>query len=454
MERESDLARLDKAWKDPGAHVFTLVAFGGTGKSALVSDWIDLLSERNQWDENVAALAWTFSGRGTETPAGPFFEWALDLCGDPASLPGESQEQRGARLAKLLQQWRTLLILDGVESLQYQYTDGPLLDGKLKDLGLIALLHKLALSNRGLCVVTTQDPIRELDSFSRTAPQYTLSDLPEEEAVKLLQRLTGARRTQDVLDAVSAARRHALTLTLLGNFLAKAHPGNFKAWREVGLHEADGHEGGASQMIAAYEKRLDGHMLAILRALALFDRPVDLKILRVLQEQSTVQGITEGLVGHRGRERRMAVQELRRQGLLVTGRNSDSLDANPLVRAYFARELKEHQTEAWQAGHLLLYNLCRNGPPDPLGSMQPLFDAMRHGCLAGRQQEVFDEIYDGKVRRQNGHPRVSGSELTALAAFFDPPWDNLSIGLNERSQASILMRPVSCCVLLAACKRL
>jgi hypothetical protein len=231
MGRESDLARLDKAWKDPGAHVFTLVAFGGTGKSALVSDWIDLLSERNQWDENVAALAWTFSGRGTETPAGPFFEWALDLCGDPASLPGESQEQRGARLAKLLQQWRTLLVLDGVESLQYQYADGPFLAGKLKDPGLSALLRELALANRGLCIVTTQDWIRDLDPFRRAAPQHRLDDLPEEKAVKLLRDLTGARRTQDVLDAVLAAQRHALTLTLLGNFLAKAHPDNFKAWR-------------------------------------------------------------------------------------------------------------------------------------------------------------------------------------------------------------------------------
>src|SRR5262249_7545145 len=42
--REAELARLDRAWKDPGTHVLTFVAFGGVGKSALVSRWLDRMA--------------------------------------------------------------------------------------------------------------------------------------------------------------------------------------------------------------------------------------------------------------------------------------------------------------------------------------------------------------------------------------------------------------------------
>ncbi|HYX26056.1 MAG TPA: TIR domain-containing protein, partial [Thermoanaerobaculia bacterium] len=38
--REAELARLDAAWDGPSTHVVTLVAFGGVGKSALVSRWL------------------------------------------------------------------------------------------------------------------------------------------------------------------------------------------------------------------------------------------------------------------------------------------------------------------------------------------------------------------------------------------------------------------------------
>src|ERR1700740_2924849 len=54
LGRDADLDRLDAAWADPGIHVLTLVAFGGVGKSALVSHWLD----------RMAAVGWRRGGGG------------------------------------------------------------------------------------------------------------------------------------------------------------------------------------------------------------------------------------------------------------------------------------------------------------------------------------------------------------------------------------------------------
>ena len=48
--------------------------------------------------------------------------------------------------------------------------------------------------------------------------------------------------------------------------------------------------------------------------------------------------------------------------------------------------------EAWRAGHGRLYEHLRDSAkalPDTLSEMAPLFQAMHHGCQAGRHQEAL-----------------------------------------------------------------
>jgi tetratricopeptide (TPR) repeat protein len=75
--------------------------------------------------------------------------------------------------------------------------------------------------------------------------------------------------------------------------------------------------------------------------------------------------------------------------------------------------------------------------------MQPLYAAVVHGCRAGRVQEAMDEVYGRRILRGNEHFSWSklgafGSELTALAGFFDPPWSRPSPSLRTDTQALVL----------------
>jgi tetratricopeptide (TPR) repeat protein len=448
--REAELARLDAAWEDPAIHVLTLVAFGGVGKSALVAQWLDRMAADN-WRGAARVLDWSFYSQGTKdqvTSAEPFIDYALRFFGDSDPKAG-SPHDRGARLVLLIRKERSLLILDGVEPLQYP-PGRPEIAGRLKDPGLTALLKGLAWGNPGLCLVTTRERLADLDGKDKTAPQISLEELDPDSAVELLRRLKVEGRETELRDAVEEFGRHALTLTLLGNYLHRAHNGDIRKRKEIDLRRADERQGEhAFRVIDAYVRWWgEGPEVAILRLLGLFDRPADVAALKALRAKPPIPGLTESLVGLSDEDWRTAVTTLRDHGLLTAAddREPGSLDAHPLVRACFAEELESRRPDAWQEGNRRLYeHLCRAAPeyPATLEAMQPLYAAVVHGCRAGRQQEAMDEVFWRRIRRRKEafswkELGASGSELTALAGFFDRPWSQPSAHLTAADQAFVL----------------
>ncbi|HEX3528220.1 MAG TPA: TIR domain-containing protein [Thermoanaerobaculia bacterium] len=448
--REAELARLDAAWEDPAVHVLTLVAFGGVGKSALVARWLDRMAA-DGWRGAVRVLDWSFYSQGTKdqvTSAEPFINYALRFFGDP-DPQASSPYDRGNRLAHLMRKERTLLILDGVEPLQYP-PGRPEIEGRLKDPGLTALLKGLAVGNPGLCVVTTRERIADLTSYPTTAPQISLEEIDPDAAVELLRQLGVAGRERDLRAAVKEFGRHALTLTLLGNYLRRAHSGDIRKRKEIDLHRADEKQGGhAFRVIAAYARWLgEGPELATLRLLGLFDRPAEAGALKALRVAPPIPGLTEPLVDLSDEDWRLAVTTLRDHNLLAAAdpREPETLDAHPLVRACFAEEIESRHPIAWQEGNGRLYeHLAKAAPdlPDTLETMQPLYAAVVHGCRAGRQQEAMDEVYRRRILRGKEFYSTKqlgafGSELTALAGFFDGPWSQPSTLLTAMGQAFAL----------------
>ncbi|HBL30300.1 MAG TPA: hypothetical protein DD490_25990, partial [Acidobacteria bacterium] len=301
-----------------------------------------------------------------------------------------------------------------------------------------------------LCVVTTRERIADLAGSPTTAPQIFLEELEVDAAVALLKQLGVDGSAKEMTAAAEEFQRHALTLTLLGNFLRRAHGGDVRKRREIDLHKADEKQGGhAFRVIAAYARWLgEGPELAILRLLGLFDRPASAGALKALRAAPPIPGLTEPLVGLSDEDWRLAVSTLREHSLLAAadGGEAETLDAHPLVRACFAEDLESHRPAAWQEGNRRLYDHLRQSAPDlpaTLEEMQPLYAAIVHGCRAGRQQEAIDEVYWRRIlrgkefysRRRLG---AFGSELTALAGFFERPWFQPSARLTAADQAFVL----------------
>lgn len=444
--RGADLSRLDAAWEDPGIHVLTFVAFGGVGKSALVNRWLDSMAAEG-WRGAKNVLGWSFYSRGTRehiASADRFLDHALRFFGDFGEA--DATWDRGLRLAELVRQEKTLLVLDGIESLQHP--PGPMA-GWLKDPNLMALLKGLAAANPGLCVVTTRESVADLSSFSTTAPQVKLDDLTPKAGARLLRRLNVKGESAELEAASREMGGNALALTLLGHYLRRAFGGDIRRRREVDLGRAAEHQGGhAFRVIQAYARWLgEGKELAILRLLGLFDRPAGAEALAVLRAEPAIPGLTEPLVGLADEEWQWSVEGLREHGLLLPSDpwQAGTLDAHPLVRAYFHEELERGQPAAWRDGNLRLYEYLKEASPkhpETLEAMEPLYVAVIHGCRAGRQQEAFDKIYKPRILRGEEYYSTStlgafGSELTALASFFEHPWDRPSSSLTSEAQTLI-----------------
>ena len=125
------------------------------------------------------------------------------------------------------------------------------------------------------------------------------------------------------------------------------------------------------------------------------------------------------------------------------------MDAHPLVREYFAEQLQRTHPHAFRDAHSRLFDhLCNSTEhqPDTLLALQPLYQAVTHGCLGGRHQEACDKVYVARILRGMGHDGffstkklgAIGADLGAVVAFFTVPWSRLSPNLTAPAQAWLL----------------
>ena len=469
LGREHELAALDAAWASAGKTALVeLIAPGGTGKTALVKRWLESLKQDN-WRGARRVFAWSFysQGSGDERNASEdvFLAEALQWFGVSvaASL---NPADKGRALAEAIVARRSLLVLDGLEPLQHP--PGPLA-GELRALGLKALLTHLATVGRpGLALLTSREALTDLDEWANSpsgaALRIDLGNLSDRDGAALLH-AEGANKAGSVpiaaddaelLHASRQVKGHALTLSLLGKYLALAFAGDIRQrdqidWAEANAETKGGH---AFRVIAAYERWFAGEgkapeLLAALRLLGFFDRPATPENLAALRAAPAIAGLTEALIDLKSTRWNATLQRLQKLRLLEHDADTGRLDAHPLLREYFAATLSKNHPEAWQEGHRRLYQQLKNSVPyhpEGLTGLQPLYQAVVHCCRAGLYQETCIEVYLCRILRGTGPGDfyswkklgAIGTDLGALACFFAEPWQRLAPGLSARAQAWLL----------------
>ena len=469
--RNDELELLDNAWlkvrrgESRRSHMIVFVALGGEGKTSLVAKWAAELAYRG-WPDCEAAFAWSFYTQGTReqsvASSDLFLVEAITFFGNEAdkqfATSNASAFEKGQRLARLIGERRSLLILDGLESRQYAPTAAT--PGQLKDPGLSALLRGLATDSRGLCIVTSRYSVPDLKAFwNTTATEIELTCLSRDAGVLLLKTLGVKGAAKEFETLVDDVKGHALTLNLFGTYLRDAHGGDIRRRDLVNLEEADeeAQGGQAFRLMEEYVRALASEgekgksALAILMLLGLFDRPATIDLIQTLGAPPVIQNLTEPLVKLSSSHRNVVLKRLEETKLVMIKRDASgtliSVDTHPLVREYCSFRLRLQQPEAWRVAHLRIYeHLCattRDKDQPTLEDLQPLCQAVNHGCQAGLQQETCDEIYYGRINR--GQQFYLTKKLGAfacglgvVACFFDEPWSRVSPQLDEASQAWLL----------------
>jgi len=451
--RQKELKLLNKAWETGNVNVLSFVAYGGVGKSTLVNKWL----EKMRWDNYRGAdkvYAWSFYSQGTNervTSADIFIRNALEWFGDSDPKQG-SPWDKGKRLAKIIRETRTLLILDGLEPLQ---SGLDIEKGKIKDPALSMLITELAKNNNGLCIITTRVKLPELDRYIKTTTHHDLEHISDEAGRKLLE-LRGISGTENEFkQIVNEFGNHALAINLLGEYLHQ-FPGHAvnKAIEipDLDIPEKEGKH--PRRVIEVLSNRfIDKPEGELLKMLGFFDRPADIEAIKKIIEQPVIEGLTENLCNNGEASLLQAINTLRNENLLAneSKHRPDTLDCHPLIREHFGEKLEQENPDAWKEAHARLYEYYKSLPkklygkelPDTLEEMEPLFAAVMHGCQAGKYQEVYIEIWWDRTKRREEHYSTSklgafGADLSCLSNFFERLWDKPSPSLTEHDKATSL----------------
>ncbi len=459
--RTKELSKLTRAWNNNKINIVVIKAMGGVGKTALLNEWLDGFNDSNDYYGAKKIHVYSFYSQGSvggeQASADEFFEEALSDFGYKGDN-NISARSKGLELAKLVSQNKALLVLDGLEPLQYPVD---ILNGEVIDKGLGTLLIQLADSNKGLCIVSSRRDVVEIKDKPLVISNH-LDRLETKDGAKLLT-FIGVRGKQSELErAVDEMEGHALALNLLGSFVVNAYDGDIRQRDKIPSIYNDPLNGGhAKNVMLAYENHLKNTQeLHVLYLLALFSRPPTKDAFEILSKK--LVGNTQSKIGELFKrqdkqrlkftkkyqelpdvEKGYVFNNLRKNYLL----NSEDLSLHPLVSEYFEERLKQKYFEVWQQSHRQLYRYYKNIPeddkPKTLGELEPLFEAVIHGCAAGLYNEANYEVYQLRIQNEYENHLSSklgayGIELTILSSFFKRHWDEPVEELDDAFKADIL----------------
>jgi len=445
--RSAEIDAIDRAWYEQEINCLEIVAFGGVGKSSLVNSWLSRLDKLDYSPAN-RVYAWSFYWQGTgadvKASGDLFIEQALEWFGDKNPAKG-TPWAKANRLADLIRESTTLLILDGLEPLQYP--PGPK-QGEIENPAVSLLLRELAANNNGLCIITSRLSISEFASFSDGRTQSLhLERLSNTDGVQLLSAMGICGDEMDMESAVEVYSGHPLCLSLLAGYLSVVHDANISNYRDLNsLVDIQSFDTRANSIVRAYLCWFDSPQeISLLNLLGLFDRGITLDDVKALVTTEPVSGLTAELADLSHSEWSYALKKLEDANLIATSKTGEStfIDSHPLIRDFLNENLRREKPEVWRQGNKIVFNFLQDNAianPKSMVQLEPLFRAVIHGTRAGLVEESF-QLYFDRIKRKQFSIFTEGShhaDQSCIRAFFRRPWTEPVAELSELASFYLL----------------
>ena len=326
--RVEELARLDRWAADPHVSLVGVTAWGGAGKTALVTHWIRAGGATRRPGMR-GVFGWSFDA---DPSADRWAEVLLDWAGQQFGVRVAATRPAVAVLA-LLREVPLLLTLDGLEVVQ-EGPDGEgfgrLLDGTLREV----LSGACQQPHGGLVVLTSRSPFADLETFD--GDRARMLDVPPftpAEGSALLAAAGGVWLPDtERRDLVRAVDGHALAVTVLAGLLAAGPAATGLAPLRAELAAAARTDARVGRVLEFYGDRLSEPDRYLLAAISMFARPVPAATVLAVAEhrvfESRLSGWTPAMV-------QAAVRD--RLGGLASWHPHGTVSAHPLVRDTFRR---------------------------------------------------------------------------------------------------------------------
>ncbi|OQX10179.1 MAG: hypothetical protein BWK73_20925 [Thiothrix lacustris] len=387
--RTHEIGLLNQAWVDSQSRLFLLHGETGIGKTALLHKWLHTLQKKH-WHDAETVFVWSFYPpdltQPLQDPVEEFFRYALHWFGGEAATRCPNLLQ-GEYLARLVNAHHALLVLDGLETLQY--TKGSS-ENQIGDPRLKVLLERLAAQNPGLCVVIGRQPLE--GNFSAAGvKRHALEKLPVDAAAECLMHKGVQADSEKLRQMAVDYGQNPLTLNLLGGYLSVWHAGDWQRMDQIPVlmdQQAEGRQ--ARRILVANATELHGKPSeAILYLLSLLYRPVHWDTLEALLSrergwslppifkrppQDNYTSLITGFLRLSQRKRYLAILQLRELGLLELSGRCFWLPS--WVREAYQRQFKYDWPVAWSQtnAHLMRYHATLTPDTEALAKITPLID--------------------------------------------------------------------------------
>jgi tetratricopeptide (TPR) repeat protein len=376
--------------------VVSVVAAGGTGKTALVHEALHqaTLSDR------AGVFVWSFY----EDPRTDVFLRAAHLY-----FTGEKDTPTGGMLERLQLALSGdaphVLVLDGLERVQSD--EGPRRRGEIEDQQLKRLVRALAGGvGSARALVTSRFPLVDLDGWTGAGHRaIVLDDLELPVALEVL-RAWGVRGDDDTLTRLIEPLNiggfyHALSSAVLGSYLGNFAGGDPSRAPEFSLEDAQESDPKArrlSRILEQYAKALTAAERDLLARLSLFPRGVKVELLGwIVQSGGEVAGVLIGLSDHQLVKH---LERLKALGLVfryVTDGQA-VYSAHPFLREFFRNLLKTKPESVHESVRAKLAPSLE-AQPKTSPSAPAILDRyellIEQTLLAGRVQDAFDLYWYG-----------------------------------------------------------
>ena len=435
--RQDLLKDLQQWWQDPvhPDRVRSLVAIGGTGKTAVIQCFLQGIRE-DQLRGSI--LVWSFY---EEPDTDAFLREACIV------FAGEEGEGAGGRLERLQRALSGneshLLVLDGLERVQSIGKAGRA-RGDLEDHRLKNLLRSIASGlGRSRALITSRFKLTDLEQWENAGYRGTHLDvLDEQAAVEVLRAWQVRGEKNQLLALVESVGRHALSVSVLGSYLAHFCHGDPKGAEEFNLEEVSKDESQAAKLgriLAGYAKNLPNEERDILVRLSVFPRGVTVEILGYLINAK--RKIAGDLFGISQAKLIRLADRLYHQGLVYTYKRQNLLTytAHPFLREYFRDLLGVPPKKIHDAVRNKLAVGLERKPktkprePEMLDRYESLIE---HSILAGYVKEACSLYFytmGGGINSEHLYHTVGDyGRIIRLLSLFSPdgePW-NLSPQLS------------------------
>jgi tetratricopeptide (TPR) repeat protein len=400
--RAEELARLDRWAADPQVALIGVTAWGGAGKTALVTHWVQQGGASRRAGLR-GVFGWSFyADPSAEHWVAALLKWAAQELGSVIAA-----ERPTAAVLGLLRTMPLLLVLDGLEVVQESPAAdrfGRLLDGMLREV----LTGVCRLQLPGLIVLTSRFPFADLEAYDgSTARMLDVPAFTPAEGSALLAAAGGdwlpdsARR-----DLVAAMDGHALAVGVLAGALAARPPADDLAVLRAELTAAARTSTRVGRVLRFYAARLSAADRNLVAAVSLFVRPVPVEAVLAVAGHDAFGGSLDGWTP----AMIMAAAE-HRLGGLISVHADGALSAHPLVRDSF-RPLVLGAAQV--AADAVLADL-------PKGQVRNRADAQRvveviELLLDADQWQAADDLSFGRTQSGRALRRLPAARLGQRAA--------------------------------------